>query len=153
MQTRKALPADIPGISAMLKELADAGIRTLPHDADYVRDNYVANPNGVICSLAVSEGGEILGLQAISRAVEGNPYGVAPGWGIVGTHVSPRAKRLGVGKALFAANLEVASRAGLTALDAYIGETNEGALAYYEAMGFRSYRTMPGRICKRYDFS
>ncbi len=153
MLIRTALPPDIAAISAMLKELVDIGIRTLPHDEAFVRDSYVSNPNGVICSVAVADDGEILGLQSISRAVEGNIYGVTPGWGSVGTHVSPRAKRTGAGKALFAANLAVASKAGLPAIDASIGETNEAALAYYEAMGFRTYRTMPGRICKRYDFA
>ena len=62
------------------------------------------------------------------------------GWGIIGTHISPRAHRKGVGTALFAATKVAAEAAGLLSIDAYIGRDNPGALRYYEALGFRMYR-------------
>jgi ribosomal protein S18 acetylase RimI-like enzyme len=52
---------------------------------------------------------------------------------------------------LFAASRQAAQAAGLTMIDATIGETNTAALAYYEAMGFCSYRTFEGCICKQYE--
>ncbi|WP_342749938.1 GNAT family N-acetyltransferase [Brucella pituitosa] len=68
----------------------------------------------------------------------------------MGTHVSPRAVRRGVGSALFAATHQAAKGARITDIDASIGDDNDMGLAYYEAMGFRTYRTSPGRICKQY---
>ncbi len=57
---------------------------------------------------------------------KGNPYEVEPGWGVIGTHVSPPAARRGVGTALFAASRR-------------------------EAMGFRTYRTSARATGKRYE--
>lgn len=85
----------------------------------------------------------------MKRAAAGNPWGVRPGWGIVGTHIRPDAARRGVGRALFGQTLDAARAAGLRHIDATIAADNAEGLAYYEAMGFRTYRTPEGRICKR----
>jgi ribosomal protein S18 acetylase RimI-like enzyme len=123
-------------------------LRTAPDDETFALENYVTHVDNIQCSLAVDAKGTILGLQVLKLATEGNIYGVTPGWGIIGTHISPDAARLGIGKALFAATLTAAQDANLAHIDATIGDTNQGGLAYYEAMGFRTYRTTPGRICK-----
>ena len=114
---------------------------------------YIEGADTIRCSVAEDAGGDLLGIQILKHATETNPYGVAPGWGIIGTHVSPRAARRGVGKALFAASLAAAREAGLEKVDASIGAGNVEGLAYYEAMGFRTYRTPDGKICKCLEIS
>ena len=65
-------------------------------------------------------------------------------------NIRPDAARRGVGKALFAASLQAARSAKLLAIDATIGEDNQPALAYYEALGFRDYRRITDCVCKAY---
>ncbi len=151
MRVRAAVQNDAPEISALLQELTALGKRTRPSDEGFVRNEYIGNPNGVACSVAEESDGAVLGIQILSVAQPGNPWAVEPGWGIIGTHVRPRAARRGVGRALFATTLAAAEAAGLRSLDAAIGEANAEGLAYYEAIGFRTYRSHAGRICKRYD--
>ncbi len=151
MKTRQATIDDAADISAFLKELVDLGKRTRPWEEAFVRDHYIANPDGIRCSVAVDDDGMILGMQALSRATEGNAYGVTPGWGIIGTHVKPSAARRGVGKALFAATIKAAMDAGIRSIDASIGAANAEGLAYYEAMGFHTYRTPDRKICKLFE--
>ncbi|MCK8483238.1 GNAT family N-acetyltransferase [Aliiroseovarius sp. S2029] len=150
METRRAVMEDAADISIFLKELADLGKRSRPWDEAFVRDYYINNPDGIRCSVAVDDDGTILGMQALSLAVPDNIYGVTPGWGIIGTHVNPSAARRGVGKALLAATIKAARDAGLMHIDATIGATNAEGLGYYEAMGFRTYRTKDGAVCKRF---
>lgn len=145
---RPATRADAEGISRVLQELVAAGKRTRPSDRAFARSQYVEPPNKVQCFVAANRDGEILGLQALSIAVEGNEYGAPSGWGLIGTHVSPRAARRGLGARLFSLTLDAAREAGLPAIEAYIGATNHEGQAYYEAMGFRTYRRPEGVVCK-----
>ncbi|MEM7522926.1 MAG: GNAT family N-acetyltransferase [Pseudomonadota bacterium] len=153
LNIRPAVMADAPEVSAFLEELRALGKRTLPSDQDFVRSTYIENAVNIHCSVAEDEAGEILGIQILKRATEGDIYGVAPGWGIIGTHVKPSASRRGVGKALFAATIDAARRAGLNKIDATIGEANAEGLAYYASLGFQTYRTPDGKICKVLDIS
>ena len=148
--TRPAVPEDAEGMAAVLMELVAAGRRRKPADAGFVLAHYIAHPDRIECSVALGPEGTILGFQSLKLAVAGNVYGVTPGWGIIGTHVSPAAARRGVGKALFAATRAAAERAGLTDIDATIGAGNATAQSYYEAMGFRDYGDEPGAARKRY---
>jgi ribosomal protein S18 acetylase RimI-like enzyme len=148
---REANEGDIDGMSRVLDEIFAAKLRNTPGSRDFVRERYLAHPDRLACTLALDGPGLIAGFQSLKRAAAGNDYGVAAGWGIIGTHISPRAARRGVGAALFAASRQAAQAAGLTMIDATIGETNTAALAYYEAMGFCSYRTFEGCICKQYE--
>ncbi len=147
MIIRPAIPDDATGMSAVLTALTAAGLRTRPDDIDFALNHYITPTNGILCSVAERDG-IILGLQSLQRAEKGNQYGVTPGWGIIGTHISPDAGRQGIGAALFAATLKAARDAGLAHIDASIGKTNSGGLAYYEAMGFRAYRETDTTICK-----
>lgn len=149
MEIRPVRIDDADGMSRVLKGIIDATGRQRQYDRDHVIELYISDPNRVECHVAIADG-EILGFQSLKHATEGNPYGVAVGWGIIGTHVSPRAARKGVGSALFAATRQAATAAGIIDIDASIGDNNDMGLAYYEAIGFRTYRTSPGRICKQY---
>ena len=137
-------------MSALLKSLADAGKRTNPYDLEYTLQNYVAHPDAVRSSVAAAPDGTILGLQVLLWARENNRYGTEPGWGIIGTHVSPDAGRRGVGSALFRVSRGAAQDAGMAYLDAVIQMHNIEGQAYYEKLGFRSYRIADTAICKRY---
>ena len=148
MKIREARINDVSAISAMLEKLVAAGIRTMPSDADYVREHYVSNPLGIRCSLAEDDDGNLLGLQSLIRAVDGNPYGTPAGWGIIGTHVSPDAARTGVGTRLFAASEKAALDAGLTNIEAFISNANAVAQANYTRMGFKTYRHTETAISK-----
>ncbi|WP_407932742.1 GNAT family N-acetyltransferase [Brucella pseudogrignonensis] len=150
MEIRPVKIDDADGMSRVLKEIIDATGRQRDYDRDHVIERYISDPNRIECHVAVADG-EILGFQSLKHATEDNPYGVAVGWGIIGTHVSPRAARKGVGSALFEATRQAAEAAKITDIDATIGADNDMGLAYYEAMGFRTYRTSGDRICKQYS--
>ncbi len=151
MRVRQIAGADAPEISAFLGQLAAIGKRTNPSSVDYVREHYVEHPDNISCAVAVDDDGAILGFQVLKRAGAGNIYGVTEGWGIVGTHVRPQAARRGVGKALFSVTREAAQNAGLEKIDATIGAANLEGLAYYDALGFRTYRTPGEKICKCFE--
>lgn len=152
MIIRKATVADVGQMSALLRQLTAAGKRRSPDDEAFVRSNYIEDPHSVRCSVA-DDDGAVLGFQSLKRAWAGNKWDVEPGWGIIGTHISPSAARRGVGRALFEVTRMAAGEAGIPHIDATIGATNTEGLAYYEAMGFRAYRTLEGAICKRFDVS
>ncbi|MDD7973214.1 GNAT family N-acetyltransferase [Roseinatronobacter alkalisoli] len=148
MQIRDAVVEDVKQMSAFLKELTASGKRTSRDDESFVRAHYIEDPGKIRCSVAEDEG-VILGFQSLKLAEPGNQWGVEPGWGIIGTHIRPSAARRGVGRALFEVSHAAAAKAGIGNIDATIAATNPEALAYYEAMGFRTYRTPDGLICKR----
>lgn len=154
MIVRNAVLADAEQMSGLLKELTAAGKRRRksPNSEAFVRQNYIENDAKIRCSVA-DEDGVILGFQSLQRAEAGNTWGVEPGWGFIGTHVRPSAARRGVGRALFAASLKAAKDASLSKVEATIANNNPEALAYYEAMGFRTYRTPEGLVCKCLDLN
>lgn len=151
MKVRQAITTDASEISAFLQALAARGKRNLPSDIDFVVSHYIEHPDTIQCAVAEDGDGALMGLQILKRASVGNPYGVAVGWGIIGTHVNPEAARRGVGRALFAATRTAAARAQLAKIDATIGARNAEGLGYYEAMGFRTYKTAPGKVCKCFE--
>ncbi|WP_254694367.1 GNAT family N-acetyltransferase [Alloyangia pacifica] len=150
---RRAVPEDAPALSRLLQDLVSAGTRSARADAEFVLSQYVQNPDGICCFVAEDADGALLGLQSMKRTAEGNEYGTPGGWGFIGTHVSPSAARRGVGSGLFRATREAAQTAGVPAIEAYIGAGNAGGQAYYEAMGFRTWRKPEGAVCKRYDLA
>jgi ribosomal protein S18 acetylase RimI-like enzyme len=115
-----------------------------------VLENYIQHADRIECSVAEDEDGHILGFQSLRYARADNPYGVAEGWGIIGTHVSPQAARRGVGSALFAVTRRAAEARGLKNIDASIGADNALGQSYYDAMGFMTYRQPEGLVCKVY---
>jgi ribosomal protein S18 acetylase RimI-like enzyme len=148
MKIREALSSDAEAMSDVLEELVDAAKRHNRSDPSFTSSHYIEHPQRVHCLLAVAEDGKLLGFQSLKRADEGNPYGTPVGWGIIGTHVRPSAARMGIGSALFAATLAGARKARLPAIEAYIGDRNDAALAYYDALGFATYRRSDGIVCK-----
>ncbi len=150
MIIRDAVLGDVVQMSGFLKELTASRKRTSPDNEAFVGAHYIEDPTKVRCSVA-EEDGVVLGFQSLKRAEAGNKSGVEPGWGIIGTHIRPAAARRGVGRALFAVSHKAAEDASIEKIDASIAADNSEALAYYEAMGFRTYRTPDGLICKCFD--
>lgn len=147
---RGAKAADVLEMSAILAEILAKWQSMRASDPAYVRKFYIEHPDRISCVVAVADDGDVLGFQSLKIAVEGNPYDVAPGWGGIGTYVKPGTGRCGIGSALFTATVQAARLAGLPGIDATIGEANETALGYYDAMGFRTYRKKRGAVCKCY---
>ncbi|TWD54570.1 L-amino acid N-acyltransferase YncA [Agrobacterium vitis] len=147
---RPATPLDAQGMCDALNEIFAAGLRKTAGDVQVVLANYIEHQDRIECSIAQDEDGRILGFQSLRYARLDNPYGTPEGWGIIGTHVSPLAARQGVGSALFRASNAAAKAYPVESIEAAIGADNEMGLAYYEAMGFRTYRTPGDLICKVY---
>jgi GNAT superfamily N-acetyltransferase len=146
---RQAHEADAPQMSALLTEILKIWNSNRPSDPAHVNAHYITHPHSIACSVA-EETGEILGFQSLKRAWDGNPYDVPKGWGIIGSYVRSDMAGRGIGRQLFARSNEAARTAGLIAIDATIADDNAPGLAYYDAMGFETYRTKPGAICKAY---
>ncbi|MFJ1308558.1 GNAT family N-acetyltransferase [Agrobacterium sp. P15N1-A] len=137
-------------MAAVQNEIFSSGLRKAPTDITAVLENYIQHADRIECSVAEDDDGRILGFQSLRYARTGNPYGVAEGWGIIGTHVSPQAARRGVGSALFAATRRAAEARGIQNIDASIGADNMLGQSYYDAMGFTTYRQPEGLVCKVY---
>lgn len=150
MRCRQAVAEDAEAMSEVLVEIVAKTGRQRRTEPSFVISNYIDHPEGVRCTVAVDEQNNLFGFQSLIRSWPGNPYGVPPGWGIIGTHISPRAHRKGVGTALFAVTKVAAEAAGLLNIDAFIGRDNASALRYYEAMGFREYRHQDDVVQKAY---
>lgn len=148
MQIRVATPDDALAMSQVLQEIIAATGRQRPSDVAFVLERYIADPSRVSCAVAVDASGRVVGFQSLKKALAGNPYETPQGWGMIGTHISPHVHRQGVGTRLFEASRQAARQAGLQKIDAYIGADNPSALQYYEAMGFRTYRTREGIVQK-----
>ncbi|HBF29106.1 GNAT family N-acetyltransferase [Rhizobium sp.] len=150
MLIRPATPLDAPGMSDAINQIFAAGLRKTAGDPAMVLATYIEHKDRIQCSVAQSDEGRILGFQSLRYAREGNPYDTPEGWGSIGTHVSPLAARQGVGSSLFQATLLAAKAFPLQNIEAAIGADNAVAVAYYEAMGFRTHRTAEGLIYKVY---
>ncbi len=144
-----AVADDAGGMSTVLAEILTEWGSQRPSSPRYILEHYIEHPDGINCSVAKDVAGGILGFQSLKIASEKSPYDLPKGWGIIGTYVASNVRGTGVGKALFTSSREAALLAGLSEIDATIGDKNKTALAYYQAMGFESYRTLPGAIGKR----
>lgn len=149
MTTRLATAADAKAMDDVLTPILESWGSTRDRGADHIRAFYIDHPDAIACTLAQTD--RVVGFQALKRATPGNVYDLPEGWGIIGTYVALDAPRCGIGRALFAASRRAAQQAGVRLIDATIGADNVAGLAYYEAMGFRDWRTLDGAIGKRYD--
>ena len=149
IEVKEATADDAARMSEILAAILVTWNSRRPRTPQHVLENYIEHPDRIRCSIARDEAGKIVGFQSLKIATDRNPYDLPIGWGIIGTYVDFDAGRKGVGKALFASSREAALSAGLCQIDATIGETNNIALAYYEALGFETYKIKPGAICKK----
>lgn len=153
ISVRAAKVGDESEMSAILAEILTQWGSDRPRSPEYNRTFYIEHPDQISCAVAVNGAGDVLGFQSLKRAIAGNPYDVTTGWGIIGTYVKLGVGRCGVGSRLFAATSRLAHQGGVRKIDATIDAHNKSALLYYEAMGFRTYRTKSGTICKCYSLA
>lgn len=139
IEIRPAKPSDAEDMAEVQNAIYRAGRRSSPVDVAIIRERYLDPEYRVACTVATQDG-RVVGFQSLKRAWRGNPYDVAEGRGIIGTHIHADAGRSGLGRRLFAESLAAAEAAGLEHIDASIGAGNAPALAYYAAMGFTPYR-------------
>jgi len=147
---------DAAELAGLLNEIIRAGGTTAletelsPQEFD---DWFISGQYALACHVA--EADDVLyGFQSLSL------YGDPPrGWADIATFARIAPKRKGVGTALFAATLREARDLGLKAINATIRADNVSGLAYYEKMGFETYRvkqvplvdgTLVDRVKKRY---
>ena len=148
---RQATSHDAVGMSLVLGEVIRMWKSDRVYDADHVLTHYITHPDRIACTVIQDDAGDILGFQSLKRAKPGNIYDVTPGWGIIGSYVRNGVTGQGIGRALFAVTQREARTANLPAIDATIGTSNKSGLAYYQAIGFQTYLTAPGKIRKRFD--
>ena len=149
--TRAATNYDARDMSNILTEILIMQESDRPRDPEFIQNFYIDHPDNIQCTIAQNDKDQLLGFQILKRAGVDNQYGVTPGWGIIGTYVKLDIGRQGIGSKLFATTKQMARQAGLTKIDATIGKNNRLGLAYYDSMGFITYRTTPGAICKYYS--
>lgn len=150
---REAEASDAEMMTEVQNAIHRAGLRESPVDIAFVKQRYLESAHVLACTVAVDDDGSVRGFQSLSRAWPGNPYDVEVGWGVIGTHIHPGAHRAGLGRRLFAETLRAARTAGLQHIDATIGEHSAPALAYYAALGFAPYRSLPGAVAHRFDLT
>ncbi len=149
MIIRLAKESDTESLRKIQKQLTASGKHKRSDTAALILYYYLQNANKALCYLA-EEKGKLLGFQSLQRAELDNPWGVKPGWGIVGTHVSPLAANRDIGRILFNETCKAASIASLPMLDATIAADDPVSLSYYDVMGFKTYRTPGNLISKCY---
>ena len=120
-----------------MQQLANLGKRTSRTDPEFIKETYACAPNRIRCVVAEDDDGTVLGLQVLKVAADGNPLNVAPGWGIIGTHIRPDAARCSIRRALFIQTSKAAEDAELTK----IGAHSAAGLTYSDEIGFKTYRT------------
>ena len=135
IHVREAADEDAEDMTEVQNAIHRAGLRPGPVEAALVRERYLIGDYRVACTVAEQQG-RVIAFQSLVLAWPENRYGVAEGWGIIGTHVHPGAGRSGVGRRLFERTRLAAQAAGIWHIDASIGSDNAPALAYYSAMGF-----------------
>ncbi|WP_299575083.1 GNAT family protein [uncultured Williamsia sp.] len=152
IELRPAVLTDAEAMAEVQNAIHRAGLRSSPVDVDEIRGRYLEHEHSIACTVAV-EGQRVVGFQSLKRAWVDNPYDVAVGWGIIGTHIDPDAGRGGIGRRLFVVTRAAAETVGLRHVDATIGVDNRAALAFYAAIGFTPYRERDsaGAVGYRFD--
>lgn len=145
---RPAQPADAQAMCDVINPIIAEGSTTAhrrPFDPARIQGHYIASPRGMSCVTAW-DSESLLGFQSIDFADPNDtgPYALPAGWGDIGSFVAPEAQGRGVGRALFAASLDVARQVGLIAIDATIRADNVPGLAYYSGLGFVDYARIEG---------
>jgi len=153
---------DAPPLTRLLNEIIAAGGTTAMEEAlteDGFAAYFLTGPDVLCCHVAeLNATGEPVGFQAVCHYPD-----LPAGWGDIATFARRAPKLPGIGTALFPRTVAAAGSRSLIAINAAIRADNTGGLAYYDKMGFRTYRTLAAvplrdgtpvdRILKRYDLA
>lgn len=94
---------------------------------------------------------DIVGFQGLQWANPAYKDELDASWAIIATFVRQEYHGMGIGRSLFTTTLEAAKDAGVTKIDATIRSYNTGGQAYYDHMGFKTYRETDVSVSKRFD--
>ena len=157
---RKAEYGDIKEISNILNEIINEGGRTLQNNittpVDFKIDYFTHLFS--LCNHVAIQGSKIIGFQFLEWS-DPNWSGIdklPSDWGLIATYVSKNVRGLGVGKQLFEATRLTSNDKGMCSISATMNSTNNGAIGYYESLGFCEYFTFENEykqacISKRFD--
>ena len=159
LRIRPAMASDAAPLSAILNAIIEIGGTTafqIPLSTAKFGD-YFLHGKGLLACLVAEDWatGAPLGFQSLSRDPD-----LPENWADIATFAKRAPTTSGVGTALFAQTRIEARALALTAINAVIRADNRGGLAYYDKMGFETYRiaeaiplrdgTPVDRIFKRY---
>jgi ribosomal protein S18 acetylase RimI-like enzyme len=159
LRIRRAMASDAAPLCAILNAIIEIGGTTafeIPLNVAKFGD-YVLEGKGFLACFVAEDlaTGAPLGFQALSRDPD-----LPENWADIATFAKRAPGTRGVGTALFAQTRLAARALELAAINAEIRADNHGGLAYYDKMGFETYRiaeaiplrdgTPVDRIFKRY---
>jgi hypothetical protein len=159
LRIRRAMASDAAPLCAILNAIIEIGGTTafeIPLNVAEFGDTFLEGKNFLACFIAEDLAtGAPLGFQSLSRDPD-----LPENWADIATFTQRAPKVPGVGTALFAQTRIAARALELAAINAVIRADNRGGLAYYDKMGFATYRiaeaiplrdgTPVDRIFKRY---
>ena len=159
IRIRPAMASDAAPLCAILNAIIEIGGTTafeIPLNAERFGDYFLDGDGFLACLVAEDlASGAPLGFQSLSRDPD-----LPENWADIATFAQRAPRIPGVGTALFAQTRIEARALALTAINAVIRADNRGGLAYYDRMGFTTYRiaeaiplrdgTPVDRIFKRY---
>ncbi len=162
VRVRVAVAADAGPLADILNDIIRAGGTTAyetPFNAATFTEAFLLGPDFISCLVAEDPVTRApIGFQSLERHSE-----LPQGWADIGTFARMQPKVPGVGTALFAATRVMARDLGIVAINAIIRADNQRGLAFYDKLGFQTYRTLPAvplkdgtpvdRILKRYEVS
>jgi len=129
---------DIPELCELLNEIINMGGTTALETRFTVSgfiDHFFNQQIQISCTVAEGTEGEILGFQVLSFHEQ-----LPDDWADIATFVSTSPRLSGVGTALFAETARLADKYEINTLNAAIRADNVGGIAYYEKMGFSTYK-------------
>lgn len=135
---RPVAPDDIPELCKLVNEIIAIGGTTAfetPMTVDTFLESFFRSQIQISMLVAEGESGELLGFQVLTTHEK-----LPDDWADIATFARVGSQAAGVGSALFAETLALARKFGIGAINATIRADNIGGLAYYERMGFLTYK-------------
>ncbi|MAZ18202.1 MAG: GNAT family N-acetyltransferase [Ahrensia sp.] len=131
-------PGDVPALCDLLNEVIRVGGATIferPITVEAFIDHFFKSQIQISFLVAAADTGELLGFQVLLTHEQ-----LPDDWADIATFARVGSQALEIGRALFAETVMIARRFGLLAINATIRADNEGGQAYYDAMGFVTYK-------------
>ncbi len=142
ISTRQAQQDDVPALCTLLNEIIGIGGTTAfedPMDEAAFAGWFLSGPDRLSCLVALDEDQRPVGFQTLARKAA-----LGDDWVDIATFAQVGGTQRGIGTALFTETLAFARGHGAAWINATIRADNTGGLAYYDRMGFETYKTDPG---------